>query len=376
MSEAIHLTLMVGPAVAKPVSRTVVEALQSVSVKTTSGRESQSGFELVFSLDKSSPLYTVFLLTAGALPPIMRVILVVTVGATTRVLIDGVITKQSTTTGGSGSPTLTVSGVDLTEAMRLIDFTGFWFPAMPPSARVLLILAKYAGLGIVPKVLPSVLFEIPNPLVRIPIQEGTDYEYITKLADETGYVFYLETGSNPGSSTAYWGPEIKTGTPQPALNLDMDVHTNVESLSFDFDGSEKVVHYLTILESLTKVPIPIPIPDISPLNPPLGLVPPLSLRFKTLPGVAKYGPIRAAMIGMAKASQSSDVVTANGTLDVLRYGHILEARKLVGVRGAGLAFDGLYFVKSVVHKIQRGQYTQSFTLSRNGLVSTVDRVTA
>ena len=32
-------------------------------------------------------------------------------------------------------------------------------------------------------------------------------------------------------NTAYWGPEIKVGIPQPALNTDMAAHTNVESLT-------------------------------------------------------------------------------------------------------------------------------------------------
>ena len=58
---------------------------------------------------------------------------------------------------------------------------------------------------------------------------------------------------------------------------------------------------------------------------------------------------------------------------MLRYGRILKARRLVGVRGAGLAFEGLYFVKTVTHKIKRGEYMQEFTLTRNGLISTFPR---
>jgi hypothetical protein len=46
----------------------------------------------------------------------------------------------------------------------------------------------------------------------------------------------------------------------------------------------------------------------------------------------------------------------------------------VGVRGAGYCFDGLYYVKSVTHRIKRGEYKQNFTLTRNGLVSTVPTV--
>ena len=51
----------------------------------------------------------------------------------------------------------------------------------------------------------------------------------------------------------------------------------------------------------------------------------------------------------------------------MRYGRVLKARQLVGVRGAGPAFDGLHYVDSVTHNIARGQYKQSFTLKRNAL---------
>lgn len=80
------------------------------------------------------------------------------------------------------------------------------------------------------------------------------------------------------------------------------------------------------------------------------------------------------MQGMAYASQHSDAVTGDGSLDVSRYGRVLKARQLVGVRGAGDAFDGLYYVKSVSHSIERGEYKQNFSLARNGLLSTTSRV--
>jgi hypothetical protein len=54
----------------------------------------------------------------------------------------------------------------------------------------------------------------------------------------------------------------------------------------------------------------------------------------------------------------------------------LKARALVGVRGAGTAFDGLYFVKSVTSTIKPGELKQSFELTRNGLVSITPRVPA
>ena len=73
---------------------------------------------------------------------------------------------------------------------------------------------------------------------------------------------------------------------------------------------------------------------------------------------------------------ASDAITGNGSLDVLRYGRVLQPRMLVGVRGAGLAYDGLYYVDSVTHNIKRGEYKQSFTLSRDGLISITPGVPA
>ena len=59
---------------------------------------------------------------------------------------------------------------------------------------------------------------------------------------------------------------------------------------------------------------------------------------------------------------------------MLRYGRVLKARGLVGVRGAGLAYDGLYYVQSVTSTLKRGEFKQSFNLTRNGLVSITPRV--
>jgi len=237
-----------------------------------------------------------------------------------------------------------------------------------------LILAKYAALGIVPVIIPSVLIDVPLPTERIPRQQGKDLVYIRQLADDVGYVFYIEPGPAPGMSIAYWGPEIKMGAPQPALSINMDAHTNVESLTFNFNSESKTLPFILIQEKATKALIPIPVPDITPLNPPLGLVPPVPKNIEWIIGTAKLSPVQAALIGIAKAAKTADAVSGSGSLDVLRYGHVLKARRLVGVRGAGTAFNGLYYVKRVTHIIKRGEYKQNFTLSRNGLISTFPEV--
>jgi len=376
MIKGIHLTLMIGPAVPVPVPKEVLNALTSVEVTSTSGT-TQSGFQLTFNLSNRSPLHTIFLLSGGSMIPIIRVIIIVTTKGSSEVLMDGVMLHHQVSPGNEpGQSTLTVTGKDLTAVMDLIELDGIPYPAMPPIARVYMVLAKYAVLGIIPMVIPSILEDIPIPLVRIFRQKGTDLGYIQLLADEAGYVFYIDPGPTPGANVAYWGPEIKVGAPQPALNINMDAHTNVESLNFTFDKEKKEMPVVFIQNQETKVPIPIPIPDITPLNPPLGAVPPIPPKVAFLDYTAKLSPLKATLHGLAYASQHADAVFGTGSLDVLRYGRVLKARQLVGVRGAGQAFDGLYYVKSVTHKIKHGEYKQNFALSRNGLVSTLPRVPA
>jgi hypothetical protein len=154
----------------------------------------------------------------------------------------------------------------------------------------------------------------------------------------------------------------------------MDAFTNVESINFNFQTGEKVLPIVYIQNALTKAPIPIPIPDVNPLQPALGATGLLPARVEVLRDTAKASAMQAISRGLAVASSSSDGVTASGSLDVLRYGRLLKARQLVGVRGAGTAFDGLYFVKSVTSTMKRGEFKQSFELTRNGLVSITSTV--
>jgi hypothetical protein len=373
MVKGFHLTLMIGPGFAQPVSQDVLDALTSVTVTTNS--DSGSGFQLEFTLSNRSPLQTLFLISGGAGIPLVRVVIIMTVNGTPEVLMDGVMTHHEIQPGpDTAHSTLVVTGEDLSRVMDYIDFSGVPYPGMAPEARVLVILAKYAVFGILPLVVPSVLIDLPIPTDRIPMQKGKDLCYIRALAEEVGYVFYVEAGPEPGQSIAYWGPEIKVGIPQKALSINMDFDTNIESVSCAFQSQGRVMPFVRIQIPTTKLSIPIPIPDITPLNPPLGLIPSIPLNFERVDNSAKFSPIRGAMIGLTKAARSADTVSATGTLNVARYGRVLKARRLVGLRGVGDAFDGLYYVKSVTSKIRRGEFKQDFTLSRNGLVSTLRQV--
>ncbi|MHA6262323.1 hypothetical protein ACXYMO_03900 [Arenibacterium sp. CAU 1754] len=375
MIKGIDLTVLFGPGIPVPAPASVVEALQSVSIEENAG-ETQSGFDLTFSVEKDSPLNTIFLLSGGAALPILRVALIATINGRATPLINGVITRTQISPGSGGSPAqLRVQGKDLTAALTIADFSGLPYAAMPPFARVGLILAKYAWLGIIPQVIPS-LEGPPLPTDRMPRHQDTDLAYIRMLAREAGYTFFMKPGPAPATSFAYWGPDIRVGEVQPALTVDSGSPTNAEELSFTFNKDGTEIPVVFIQNPQTRAPIPIPIPGTIPFMPPLGLVPPLPPNIARLRDTARLDPLQALVRGFAHAAQHSDAVSGSGRIDVLRYGRILRARALVGVRGAGAAFDGTHYVDSVTHEIRRGSYTQSFTLKRNGLLPTQASVSA
>ncbi len=375
MNRGFYLTLMMGSFNASPVPQPVIDALTEIQVSSTVG--SQGGFQMKFTLGKQSPVQR--LLTSGFFDPRTRVIIAVTVNGSVEVLMDGIITKQDVTLDSkAGKSTLTITGLDLTALMDFIDLTGIPYPALPEFLIVEAILAKYAVLGVVPLAIPASIPNFQNPLEHFVKQQGTDYRYVSSLAQQTGAVFYLDPGPTPGMSLAYWGPDLSKmfGGPQPALSINFDGSTNIDGLSFSYDGTLATQYFVTIIEPNTKIPIPIPVPNIDLLKAPLARKAPTPLRSENLTPIANESPAGAALAALGALFKTADVVSGSGSLDVLRYGRVFKARQLAAVRGAGDYYDGKYYVKSVTHNIKRGEYKQSFSLSRGGLGSSVSSVSA
>jgi hypothetical protein len=373
MNRGFYLTLMMGGFNAKPVPSAVIDALAEVSVSSTVG--SQAGFQMKFTVGKNSPVQQ--MMNSGGFDPRQRVVIAVTVNGQTDVLMDGIITKQDlTASSASGKTTLSVTGLDLTALMDFIDLTGIPYPALPEFLIVEAILAKYAVLGVIPVALPASIPTFENPLERFIKQQGSDYHFVSLLARTKGAVFYLDPGPTPGKSMAYWGPDISKlfGGSQSALSINLDASTNIDSLSFSYDGTIATQYFVTVIEPNTKIPIPIPVPNLDILKAPLAAHAPTPLKSVQLKPTANESPAGAALLGLAAMFQSADVISATGDLDVLRYGQVFKARQQAQVRGAGQYYDGKYYVKSVTHNIKRGEFKQSFTLTRGGTGSSISSV--
>ncbi|HEX6288345.1 MAG TPA: hypothetical protein VFZ66_04100 [Herpetosiphonaceae bacterium] len=355
----IRIILLVGGTVPLPASYAVTSALTRIEV--TNDAEQGDGFQMTFTLSKDR-IVDYGLLLDGTFNPFNRVIIGVLLGVTPEVLIDGIITHQQLQPSNEpGMSTLTVTGRDVSLMLDLEE-KNEKYDNQPDFVIVMRLIAQYAQYGLIPQATPTT--DVPIMLQRIPRQQETDLRFIQRMAERNGFVFYIEPLTF-GVNTAYWGPENRLSLPQPALTMNMGPATNVESLSFSQDALAPVSTESSVVEPITKISIPIPsLPSLR--IPPLVPSPTPARRTVLLRETANQNPAQAATASIAAATRSPDSVTGQGEVETVRYGSILRARKLVGVRGAGFTYNGNYYVRRVTHQIQRDRYTQSFTISREG----------
>jgi len=362
LESGIRLQLLIGRTNPAPPPFDVLDALTSLEV--TNNDSGRDGFQMTFTLGKyllTDPDYR--LLSQPFFEPPSRVIIAVMIGnfLIPQVLIDGIITNHqiapSNTPGGS---TLVVTGEDISLKLDLED-KNKTFSDQADSDIVSTILGDYGDCDLVPVV--TATEDRPQQNQRITTQQGTDLAFIKQLAQRNGFVFYVEP-REVRMNMAHWGLQNFTSPPQPALSMNMGPNTNVESLSFTFNALGPVTPRITIVEPRSRTAIPIPVPGA--LRPPLASRPTVSLR-RTLPrNTANLDSTQAALEALASSSEAADAVTGSGQLDAVRYGRVLRARNLVDVRGVGRSYDGRYYVKQVTHRLKRGEYKQSFSLSREG----------
>ncbi len=109
-------------------------------------------------------------------------------------------------------------------------------PAQNETLIATMLILAYATYGLVPQVIPPASLDVPVPVERVPVQQGTDLSYLTTIASRFGFVFYVDPGPAPMVNTAYWGPPVRAGVPQRALSVDLGADTNVTQITFRSDG--------------------------------------------------------------------------------------------------------------------------------------------
>jgi hypothetical protein len=368
----VRMTLLTGRGLPRPLPSPIMERFVSVEV-ALSDRE-VSGFEMVFDAVRSGALAGVFpIMAEPGLKPGARVVITAVMGILPSVLIDGIIeTAEFKPAEGDSPARMHLRGKDLTFAMDREE-REMAHPAQGPGEIAALVLLRYAALGVVPMVIPPTTADRPNPVETVPMQRGTDFAYLTELAAAHDHIFTLIPGPVPLTSVAYWGPPPRLGLPQRAITTDMGPETNATGLSFENTEAEAATVSGTVQDRQTGQAVPVV--STVPLRPPLAARPAIANPTTARRNLFVTNGAPSAGQAMGEAQSQSDATTdrlkVTGTLDTGRYGAVLAPRGLVGLRGAGLDHDGLYYVQSVIHKMSRGAWVQDFTLTREGTGTTV-----
>ncbi|MDT0187411.1 hypothetical protein Q9S36_45215 [Microbacterium sp. ARD31] len=371
----VHLTVLAGPTVPLPLPPHLAERLLSVTV--TESDAARSAFTITLDAGRSGPTAAFDTPVVGLVTPLRagsRVVVVLTIGIVPHVLCDGIVTETELTPGSAESAAeLRLTGQDLSVLLDRREVSAE-FPALEDSLQVLAIAAGYAPHGLVPLVVPPADMDVPLPIERIPTQQGTDWAHLQLLAARHGYACYVSPGPLPGQSVLYWGPPVREGIPQPALSVGLGPATNVSgSLRFREDVLGPELQRGQVTDTLSGATVPVV--TVGALRVPLSALPTWAthqtelrtrqFRDTGISAVTAYARAQAA------TDRSADSMSCDGTLDGSVYGAVLRPRGLVGVRGAGWHHDGLWYVRQTVHRVTRGSYTADFSLTRDGLGSTL-----
>lgn len=371
----VYVTVLLGPTVPLPAPEPISSAIESIEIRNSD--EGRDAFQIVLNIGRSSNMAESLLDYSLVQNPLLanfnRVIIMVTFGFVPTVLIDGIIThKQLSPSEEPGQSKMTITGEDVSIMMDRKEMSTV-HPNQPDPVIVTKTIASYAQYGLVPLVVPPPSLDIPIEVIRTPSQQGTDFQYITALAEQYNYVFYVEPTNVPGVNNAYWGPKDFTSIPQKALTANMGSDTNISKINFQYSSVES-----TLVKGSVQDPVldmNIPVVTFGSIRPPLALFPDLltninNAKTKQYRTSGSINTIQAYNEAQSTTEASTDAVTATGDINSAAYGQVLQARKLVGLRGVGFMHDGFYYVKNVTHKISREGYKQEFTISREGLGST------
>lgn len=376
----LNLTFLIGASTPRPAPTGLTEAVDSLVISyRDNGR---SGFQIVFRIGRANPsdLQDDSLLRGmeeQLLLPFNRVIVTMMMNSQPRVLLDGIITYHEFAPSLEiGESIFTITGEDVGVMMDLEE-KSIEYPELDDKNIVQNLIKQYERYGLVPKLTTPQWTERPLKTERIPVQLGTDLAYIQELADRHGFVFYIQPGASTGQNIAYWGPPNRNAAPSKPLTFNMGSSTNVESINFQYDALAvtKISGRVQDRKTNQVQPVSQESSSRSPFSQEPALTTQTHIRTTQFRQSARLAT-QALAYAQAMVDQSVDrAITAQGELDTLTYGDLLQAGGTVNLRGVGYTYDGRYYINEVTHEIRTGDYKQRFKMTREGTGTTVSRVT-
>jgi hypothetical protein len=372
----IRLGLRAGQGFPGPAPAHLMRALRKVEV--TQQDSAPCGFQLTFLAEIASAGSVFDIVADSLLAPFNRVLLRVTAGGLPVTLIDGFITHHQYMPGNGPDDTMfVVTGEDISVMMDMVDYSRE-FPAMPDAATVLGVLAPWLALGIVPTVIPSPTSLIP--IDYVPQQAETDRALLQRLAQANGNVFFVTPTIVPYVNQAYWGPPPRFMALSAVLDVAVGAASTVDSFNAEYNALAPETYFGESIETTVEPYESVPIATFQSTRlPPLAAQPALTqnpVSRSILWRDDQFEPVAAMLQAQSRTNVSTDnVVTVNCSFAPARLGTVVNAPGVVGVRGTGQSYDGLYYLKSAGHQISLladsgWDYTQQLTMTREGTGTT------
>jgi hypothetical protein len=377
------INLYTGKVFPSPASATLLRAFRSANIEMSDS--GPSTWSMTFQAVRTDSGTDFAILAQSQLTAYSRVILSASVGSKSYVLLDGVITSIDTHIGRGNQPdTISLKGSDLSALMDLHQKSIPW-PCMPDMAIVAAILLQYSMYGIIPIVIPTMISASQGPGEVTQQQRGSDLNYIMNRTRQNGYIFKVIPGPTPGANFAYFGPPLREAQRLMApecepLNVSSSPLCNVEDIVFSVNAEAPTMWGGMVLDVADQDSMLVPVASlVSLLMPPFSTSPMITtnipwVHFKLMEE-SNLDPIQALVMLQGRTDESAGkTVTATGSIDVERYGSMLYAPGVVSVRGAGTHHDGKYSISQLSSAITPDTFKQTFTLQREGMGSTISRV--
>lgn len=198
------------------------------------------------------------------------------------------------------------------------------------------------------------------------MQRETDIHFLKRLARRNGYECFVKGGKG------FFRKPVLSGEPQPVLAAHFGTETNLMKFEATVNALRPAaveIHQIdtiakeirdAVVEAAEQPPLG---RDAGPALPvPQSIVPYLFVKHAVTTGQPEMETLCKALF-----EEAQWFIEARGELNTVCYGAVLEARKLVPIKGVGELFSGLYYVTKVRHLFKPDEYTQQFEARRNAL---------
>jgi hypothetical protein len=172
-----------------------------------------------------------------------------------------------------------------------------------------------------------------------------------------------------GDTGFFQKPQL-SGSPQPLLAAFFGPDTNLNSFDARINATRPVQVEMHQIDTIAKQ-----VQDatavqgqqqqlgrdpVTSLSPPGGAASKMIVRHAVTTGQQEMTALTQAF-----SDEAEWFIEANGEVDSVIYGNVLQSRSLVPIKGVGELFSGMYYVTRVKHSFTVDRYMQKFTARRN-----------